>query len=241
MRNSIRFKTKIRAIDNRLKFSKATFAIVAIMMLSIAISGCKKDENDPSIRVTGVSLNKSSLSLNAGATETLIATITPTEATNKSVTWSSSDTSIASVDNEGKVVAVKAGSAIVTVTTVDGNKKADCTVTVTASTAKSVTIGTQNGILTAGMAGTASFSLTPRNMAYQTVESIAWYSNSAGTTTTSGTAGITIASVYTYSVSGIADVSLRASTTTAAPAGIYYFSITMGGVRSSVATLTISK
>ena len=82
------------------------------------------------IPVTSISLNKTTLSLTIGASETLTATIAPTTATNKNVTWSSSNTAVATVDANGKVSAVSAGSATITVTTVDGSKKATCTVTV---------------------------------------------------------------------------------------------------------------
>jgi uncharacterized protein YjdB len=84
------------------------------------------------IPVTGVTLNKSTLALVAGSSATLAATITPEDATNKSVTWSSSDTSIATV-SDGKVTAVKAGTATITVTTTDGSKTATCAVTVVAN------------------------------------------------------------------------------------------------------------
>ena len=82
------------------------------------------------IPVTGVSLNKSSLTLNEGETETLTATIAPSNASNQSVTWSSNKTSVATVDSTGKVTAKAAGSANITVTTADGGKTATCTVTV---------------------------------------------------------------------------------------------------------------
>lgn len=82
------------------------------------------------VAVTGVSLNKSSLTLSVGASETLTFTISPTNATNKNVSWSSSNTSVATVDQNGKVTGVKAGSATITVTTSDGGKKANCSVTV---------------------------------------------------------------------------------------------------------------
>ena len=85
------------------------------------------------ISVTGVSLNKTSLSLVAGSYETLTATVSPSNATNKNVVWSSSDASIATVV-DGKVTAVKAGSVTITVTTEDGSKTASCSVEVTAST-----------------------------------------------------------------------------------------------------------
>ena len=90
--------------------------------------------NFQTIPVTGVSLNKTALSLVVGTTETLVATIQPANATNQNVSWASSNTSIASVDATGKVTAVAAGSATITLTTQDGNKTATCAVTVTAAT-----------------------------------------------------------------------------------------------------------
>lgn len=83
------------------------------------------------VAVTGVTLNKSTTSLSVGTSETLIATVSPSNATNKSVTWSSSNTSVATVSSTGVVTAVGQGTAIVTVTTVDGAKTANCTVTTT--------------------------------------------------------------------------------------------------------------
>ena len=82
------------------------------------------------IPVTGISLNKNNLSLEKGSNETLIATVTPSNATNKNVTWSSSNTSVATVNSSGKVTAVKAGTATITVTTEDGGKTATCFITV---------------------------------------------------------------------------------------------------------------
>ena len=82
------------------------------------------------IHVTSVSLDKASLELTEGGTGTLIATVEPNNAINKNVTWESSNTSVATVDANGLVTAVSAGTATITVTTVDGNKTAACTVTV---------------------------------------------------------------------------------------------------------------
>ncbi len=81
-------------------------------------------------KVTGVSLDKTSLNLNPGKEGTLTATITPSNATNQNVTWKSSDTKVATVDN-GLVTAVAEGTATITVTTTDGNFQDTCTVTVT--------------------------------------------------------------------------------------------------------------
>ena len=83
--------------------------------------------------VSGVSLNKTTLSLVAGTNETLTATVAPTDATNKEVTWSSSNEAVATVDAAGKVTAVVAGTADITATTKDGGKTATCSVTVTAA------------------------------------------------------------------------------------------------------------
>ena len=81
------------------------------------------------VPVSGVSLNKDSTSLTVGDTETLTATITPDNATNKNVTWSSDTPSVASVNN-GVVTAVAPGTATITVTTADGGFTATCAVTV---------------------------------------------------------------------------------------------------------------
>lgn len=84
------------------------------------------------VAVTGVKLDQTTLTLNAGKTAQLTATVSPSNATNKSVTWSASNSNVSVSD--GKVTAKTAGSAIVTVTTADGGYTAQCNVTVNAST-----------------------------------------------------------------------------------------------------------
>ena len=89
-------------------------------------------ENEPEvINVTGVSLNKTTATLTVEDTLTLTATVAPSNATDKTVTWTSSNPSIASVSN-GVVTAKRAGTTTITATTVDGNKTANCVVTVNA-------------------------------------------------------------------------------------------------------------
>lgn len=82
------------------------------------------------VPVTGVSLDKETMSLTAGSTGTLTATITPENATNKNLTWASDNEAVATV-SDGVVTAVAAGTANITVMTADGDKTASCTVTVT--------------------------------------------------------------------------------------------------------------
>ena len=85
-----------------------------------------------SVAVTGVTLNKSELELEVDENETLTATVAPSNASDKSVSWSSDDESVATVAN-GVVTAVAEGTATITVTTTDGSYTATCDVTVTAA------------------------------------------------------------------------------------------------------------
>ena len=77
-----------------------------------------------------VKLNKTSLSLNKDEISVLTATVTPSDASNKKVTWSSNNSNVAAVDASGKVTAKAAGTATITVKTEDGGKTATCKVTV---------------------------------------------------------------------------------------------------------------
>lgn len=89
---------------------------------------------DPdAVSVTSVSLDKTTLSGKVGGTGSLTATVAPTNATNKQVTFASSDTSVATIDNSGSYAFVKSGSATFTATTSDGSKTATCSVTVSAA------------------------------------------------------------------------------------------------------------
>ena len=90
------------------------------------------------VPVSGVALNKTSTSISVGNSEKLTATVEPNDATNKNVTWTSSDTSVATVAPDGTVTAVKAGTATITATAEGDNSKfATCTVTVTGGTTPS--------------------------------------------------------------------------------------------------------
>lgn len=80
--------------------------------------------------VSGIVLNKKSITLEKGKSEILAAVISPETATNKNMSWTSSDQSVATVDANGKVTAVSQGVAIITVTTQEGNKKDTCVITV---------------------------------------------------------------------------------------------------------------
>lgn len=97
----------------------------------VAIIDIKEETGDTEI--TSVTLNRSTLTLEAGKTRKLSATVLPTSATDKTVAWSSSKPDVASVSSNGTVTAIKAGTAVITATAVNG-KNASCTVTVTGGT-----------------------------------------------------------------------------------------------------------
>jgi len=114
--------------SKKLFFRKALYlAGLIALIFCFAFTACGPDEG----AVTGVTLNKTALALDSGASETLIASVQPDTAANKAVTWDSDDDKVATVDGNGKVTAVAAGTATITVTTDDGGFKDTCTVTVT--------------------------------------------------------------------------------------------------------------
>ena len=95
------------------------------------------------VPVTGVSLDESSITLDVGGNQTLTATVTPEDATNKKVRWSSDNEAVATVSEDGVVTAVAGGTAVITATTHDGLFTASCTVTVNApAAAPSITTDT---------------------------------------------------------------------------------------------------
>lgn len=176
--------------------------IVAAAVISAAMfSGCEKEEQagpnggsggggTQAVAVTGVSLSKTSLSLVEGGSETLTATVTPSNATNKAVSWKSSDATIASVDNSGKVTAVKAGSATITVTTTDGSKTATCSVTVTANSVAvtGITIDKTGISKVAGETEKLSATVTPANA---TDKKVTWTTSDANVATVDESGNVT--------------------------------------------------
>ncbi len=87
-------------------------------------------EEDTGVPVSGISINEVGQDLKVGATLQLTITITPEDATNKDVVWSTSDSAIATVSGSGLVTAMSKGEATITATTVDGNKTDEITITV---------------------------------------------------------------------------------------------------------------
>lgn len=134
----------------------------------------------PEVLVESVSLNKTSVTLQATQTATLTATINPTNATKKQLTWSSSNPSVATVSAQGVVTAIAVGSTTVTATSVNG-KTATCAVTVEATPATSVTIATPaSTTLKPGEKLTLSASVLP---ALTTDKTVKWSSSDVAVAT----------------------------------------------------------
>lgn len=111
----------------------AALLCIATMFGNVA---CSDDDDSATISVTAVALDKTTLSLKPGSTAKLVPTITPSDATTTSVTWTSSDDKVATV-SDGTVTAVAEGTATITVKTDDGSKTATCVVTVDADAPES--------------------------------------------------------------------------------------------------------
>ncbi|MBO4547994.1 MAG: Ig domain-containing protein [Abditibacteriota bacterium] len=136
---------------------------------------CKVTVKEPTVAVTGVTLDKTSASVAVGKTVTLAATVSPSNATNKAVTWSSYDKSIATVDSAGKVTGVAPGTTTIRVKTKDGGFTAKCKVTVkeSAIAVTGVALNKTKATLYAGATVTLKATVTPSDA---TDKSVTWQS-----------------------------------------------------------------
>lgn len=112
---------------------KGLASVFALAVMFGTVSCSDDDEKEGTIAVSAVAVNPTTAAVKPGATVTLSATVTPEDATDKTITWSSSDEKVATVDG-GKVTGVAEGTATITATTKSGDKTATCTVTVSEDT-----------------------------------------------------------------------------------------------------------
>jgi uncharacterized protein YjdB len=182
--------------DKSLSWSSSNTAIASVsngvvVGLSVGTAQITATANDGSgksaicyvqvnpILITGITLSSSSLTLTSAATpSTLTATVTPTNATNKNILWSSSNTAVATVNGDGKITALTVGNVIITATAADGSGiTATCTVnsyiqptptiTLTPKTATMIVAGTLQ--LTATTTATSGISWSSKNPNIATV------------------------------------------------------------------------
>ena len=166
----------------------------------LLLSSCIKEPQP--IKVTGISINPTSITLVEGKTADLIATISPSDADNQKVIWASNDGSIASVNN-GKVTAIKPGSTTVIAKSDDGGFTATCSVTITPKPIEvtSINLSESELILMGGDTLTLVATVKPddatnKAVSWSTSEaSIATIDNGKVTAVNPGTAVITVSSV----------------------------------------------
>lgn len=172
------FKKFVKFSDFSSVPEKFGYDLWSATITSITIVNDSKTDSiytaDTSVAVTDVTLDKTTLSLVEEETATLTATVAPANATDKTVTWTSSATDVATVDSTGKVTAVKAGTA--TITAKAGEKTAACDVTVTAKTvyATSVTLSEQTLSLKVGGEAVLTATVLPENA---TNKKVSWTSD----------------------------------------------------------------
>ncbi|MBP5274592.1 MAG: Ig domain-containing protein, partial [Abditibacteriota bacterium] len=151
------------------------------------IDKCKVKVVEPSVAVTGVTLNKTSAKVEKGKTITLTATVAPEDATNQAVTWTSYDTSIATVTSEGKVKGIAPGTTTIRVKTKDGGFTAKCKVTVTQATVAVTGVALNKTVASVakGKTFTLKAVVTPTNA---TNQNVTWssYDTSIATVTSEG-------------------------------------------------------
>ena len=181
-------------------------------------AACSVTVHPKFIHVTDVSLDKSSLTLELGESATLSCTVSPADASDKSVTWSSSDEKVAKVDASGRVVTVAPGTATIIVTANDNGKRASCTVTVVPPPVlvSSIILSQTSATLAFGQTLALTATVLPEDATDPTVvwtssnEKVATVSN--GTVTASNTAGtvtITAKSQSTPQVTATCTVTVK--------------------------------
>jgi uncharacterized protein YjdB len=183
------------------------------------------------VPVTGVSLNKTSASIAVNATETLTATVAPTTATNKAVTWSSANTNIATVSQDGVVTGKAAGTAVITVASVaDNTKTATCTVTVSALVpVTGVSLNKTSASISVGGSETLTPTIAPSNA---TNKAVTWTSSNPA-----------VASVANGTVTGLTtgSATITVSTADGGKTATCAVTVSSGGVNIPVSEVRLNK
>lgn len=177
---------KVATVQN----GKVTAITEGSTIITASINGqkstCKVTVSANYVPVTGISLNKSTLNILIGAEETLNATITPSNATSKDVTWTSSDTSVVSVAN-GKITAKKLGTAIITASSYE--YRATCRVTVVDTVfLKSISLNKSNMTIKEKATERLNVTYTPSNA---TNKRVTWKSSNTSIVTVDDQGNVT--------------------------------------------------
>ncbi len=194
--------TKVATVDSAGKVTAVGVGSATITATAADGSGvkatCKVTVTQP---VTKITLDKTSLNLSVGNSETLTATIKPDNATNKAVNWSSTNTKVATVDSAGNVTAVGVGSATITATAADGSGvKATCKVTVTQPVTK-ITLNKTSLNLSVNKSETLTATVNPDNASNKAVN---WTSTNANVATVDSAGNVTAVGVGSATITATA-------------------------------------
>ena len=200
-------KTEIATVDGAGKVTavKAGEAVVTVTTEDGGkTASCKVTVKAKAVNVTEVTLDRTELTLTEGEAETLTATVKPDNADNRKVTWSSDKTEIATVDGAGKVTAVKAGEAVITVTTEDGGRTATCKVTVKAKVVPVTGVDVKPWSVTIGANGTTKLTCTvaPSNA---TNRNVRWESDNPSVATVDSDGNVRAVSAGVAKVSAVTE------------------------------------
>ncbi len=211
---------------------------------SVPYAVCIKMYCKNPVAATGVSLNASAITLRTGKTRALTATVKPAGATNKKVTWSSSNTSVATVSSSGVVTGKAAGSCVVTVKTDDGGYTATCKVTVEQSVT-GVYLNYGSVVMYPGNTSTLVATVKPSNAADKT---LVWSSSNTSVATvspagvvTAKAAGSCVVTVKTKDGGFTDTCSVKVNSPTVKVTGVYlnYGSVVMYPGKTSTLVATV--
>ncbi len=159
---------------------------VLITVLTVVVVMCPlltTQVSAANVKVTKVTLNAATINWTVGKSGSFKPTVTPENATNKTLKWVSSNTKVATVSQAGKLTAVGAGTAVITCSSTDGsNKSAKCTVTVTAVKVTKVTLNAATIKWYVGKSGSFKPTVTPENATNKTLK---WVSSNTKVATVS--------------------------------------------------------
>ena len=182
-----------------MKTLKRALAVMMTVLMLVSTVSVGMTSAAAKKKVTKIKLNKTSVTIYVGETYKLKATVSPSNASNKKVTWSSSDKKIATVSSSGKVTAKKAGKVTITVKAKDGSgKKATCKVTVKKATkVSSIKLNKTTLKLTVGDTATVKATVSPSKA---TNKEVSWTSNDKSVATVSSKGKITATGVGTAKI-----------------------------------------
>ena len=192
-------------------------------------ASCKVSVVNKEVPITAISLKKTSLALAVNESQTLKVSITPSNATNKSISWSSSDRSVATVNSSGKVTGKKVGTATITATTSNG-MTATCSVTVSQTAVTGISLDKSSLTLSVGSTGTFTATVTPVNASDK---SITWSSSDRSVATVDSSGKVKAIKAGTSKITATASNGMKAEATVTVQAG--------GSGGGSAPTITLNK